>query len=75
MNLVSVDVCLELLLAIVTKLFLKVFLMLSNLHDAKLLLPFSRINVFAFNKGLQTLLIQKELKELLHLILFDDNFV
>ena len=49
--------------------------MLSNLHDAKLLLPFSRIIVFAFNKGLQTLLIQKELKELLHLILFDDNFV
>ena len=45
--------------------------MLSNLHDAKLLLPFSRIIVFAFNKGLQTLLIRKELKELLHLILLN----
>ena len=49
--------------------------MLLNLYEFKLLLPFSRIIVFAFNKGLQTLLIRKELKELLHLILFDDNFV
>ena len=49
--------------------------MLPNLHDAKLLFPFSRIIVFAFNKGLQTLLIRKELTELLHLILFVDNCV
>ena len=47
--------------------------MSPNLHDAKLLFPFSRIIVFAVNKGLQTLLIRKELTELLHLILSVDN--
>ena len=57
------------------KLFLKVFLMLLNLYEFKLLLPFSRILVFCFNKGLQTLLILRELTKLLHLKLTSHNFV
>ena len=72
-NLGVVDAGLELVLAIVTKLFLKVFLILPNLYDFKLLFPFSRIIIFTVNKGLQTLLIRKELTELLHLILSVDN--
>ena len=41
--------------------------MLLNLYEFKLVLPFSMIIVFCFNKGLQTLLILRELTKLLHL--------
>ena len=40
--------------------------MLRNLCEFKLLLPFSRIIVFCFNKSLQPLLILRELTKLLH---------
>ena len=49
--------------------------MLLNLYEFKLLLPFSRIIVFCFNKGLQTLLILRYLTKLLHLKLTLHNCV
>ena len=49
--------------------------MLINLYEFKLLLLFSRIFVFWFNKGLQTLLTLRELTKLLHLKLTSYNCV
>ena len=49
--------------------------MLLMLYEVKLLLYFLRIIVFCFNKGLQTLLILRELTKLLHLKLSLYNFV
>ena len=49
--------------------------MLRNLYEFKLLLPFSRIIVVCFNKGLQKLLILREFTKLLHLKLTLHNFV
>ena len=49
--------------------------MLLNLYEFKLLLPFSRIIVFCFNKSLQILLILRELTKLLHLKLTLHNCV
>ena len=41
--------------------------MLLNLYEVKLLLSVLSITVFCLNKGLQTLLILRELTKLLHL--------